>query len=356
MKINTGSTLCPESAAQAVASITAGWNLGNTFDATEHTLDRSPIVGGPEAYETAWGNPLTTREMLEKIKKAGFDAIRLPVTWKYHFDENGTIDDEWMDRVNTIVDWILSLDMYCIINVHHDGGANSWIRASRETFESVRGTFARIWEQISDRFESYGNRLIFEAVNEPLNDAGDWGSTSQDDYDAVMLYNQLFVDTVRSRGGCNKARNLAVMPYAGAHSNERLSGFSMPTDTVEGHLILEVHNYDPTGFCWLVSDKPPMRDTWGTDEDMEELYGSMRDVAAHAARFGVPAIIGEFGVESKNNDPERAKYAYHFAKSAAEVGIKCFWWDCGHFAVLDRENCCISHPLVSDALTKYNND
>ncbi len=353
MKIHTGNTEKLESAAQAVANMRAGWNLGNTFDATGHTLTKEPIIGGPAAFETAWGNPVTTREMLEQIKNAGFDSIRLPVTWKQHFDEHYTIEGEWMDRVQEVVDWILSLDMYCILNVHHDGGANAWIRASRRCFEQVGSGFARIWEQIADRFESYGDRLLFEAVNEPLNEASDWGSRSQEDYDAVMLYNQLFVDTVRSRGGCNSTRNLAVMPYAGAHSNARLEGFSMPSDTAEGHLILEVHNYDPTGFCWRISDEPPMRDTWGTPEDMEELYGSMRDIAAHAARFGVPAIVGEFGVEIKDNDPERAKYAYHFARSGALVGIKCFWWDCGHFSILDRENCCIGHPLVADALTKY---
>ncbi len=342
-----------ESAFEAVANIVAGWNLGNTLDATNHTLDGGPIVGGPEAYETAWGNPLTTREMLAEIKNAGFNAVRLPVTWNHHFDSGYNIDSQWMDRVQTIADWILSLDMYCIINTHHDGGCRSWIGASAETYARVGDGFARLWEQIADRFADYGERLIFEAVNEPLNDAGEWNSTRQADYDAVMMYNQRFVDTVRSRGGYNKCRNLMVMPYAGAHSNERLSGFSMPEDSAEGHLILQVHNYDPTGFCWRNSDQPPMRDWWGDEADMELLYGSMRDIAAHAERFGVPAVIGEFGVESKDNDPERAKYAYHFAKSGAEVGIKCFWWDCGHFSILDRVNCRISSPDVARALTKY---
>jgi len=341
-----------ESAVSAVKNINAGWNLGNTLDATEHTSDRQLIVGGIEAYETAWGNPLTTREMLETVRSAGFNAIRLPVTWKYHFDSDYNIDPQWLDRVQTIADWILSLDMYCIINLHHDGGCRSWIRASRDCFERVGKGFARLWEQIADRFAEYGGRIMFEAVNEPLNDDGDWRSMKQEDYDAVMLYNQLFVDTVRSRGGYNPTRNLLVMPYAGAHSNERLGGFAMPKDSTEGHLILEVHNYDPTGFCWHNSEEPA-RDFWGNESDMELLYSSMRDIAHHAKRFGVPAVIGEFGVEYKENDSERAKYAWHFAKSAGDLGIKCFWWDCGHFSLIDRESCRISHPDVTDALTRY---
>lgn len=343
------------SAFSAAADITAGWNLGNTLDATEHTSDGKPIIGSTKAYETAWGNPVTTREMLEQIRNAGFNAVRLPVTWKYHFDSEYTIDKEWMDRVQTITDWILSLGMYCILNVHHDGGCRSWIRTSAEWYARVGDGFARIWEQIADRFAEYDDRLMFEALNEPLNEEGDWGSENADDYAAVMMYNQRFVDTIRSRGGYNKTRNLLVMPYAGAHSTARLEGFAMPKDTVDGHLILEVHNYDPTGFCWRNSDQPPMRDWWGDEADMELLYSSMRDIAAHAKRFGVPAIVGEFGVEYKDNDGERAKYAFHFARSAAEQGIKCFWWDCGHFALLDREQCVISHPEVARALTEYNN-
>lgn len=343
-----------ESAFSAVSNIIAGWNLGNTLDATNRTrggeiLDESfPIV----KFETAWGNPVTTKEMIEQVKNAGFNAVRLPVTWAFHFDSDYNIDSKWMDRVQEIADYILSLGLYCILNVHHDGGSKGWVCASESCYNRVGDGFAHIWEQIADRFEQYGEKLIFEAINEPLNEEGDWGSVKSEDYAGVMLFNQRFVDAVRSRGGYNKTRNLTVMPYAGAHSNARLDGFSMPTDTVDGHLILQVHNYDPTGFCWLKSEHP-LRDTWGTPEDIEELETSMRDVAAHGKRFNVPVIIGEFGAEDKNNDAQRAKYSARFAQSAADLGIKCFWWDCGHFALLDRENCCMIHTEVVDALTKY---
>ncbi len=344
-----------ETAAQAVANMKAGWNLGNTLDAT--TRRRSGELLTRESsiadYETAWGNPITTKKMIETVVNAGFDAIRVPVTWQGHFDENYNIDKEWMDRVQEVTDYVMSLGVYCILNVHHDGGANAWICTSREGYEKAGDGFAHIWEQIADRFENYGERLIFEAVNEPLDETSNWGSRDPAHYEGVMLYNQRFVDTVRSRSGYNKIRNLTVMPYAGAHGNHRVAGINMPKDTVKDHLILQVHNYDPTGFCWLKSDKPPLRDTWGTDEDMEELYTSMSDLAEHGKRFGVPIIIGEFGAEDKNNDAERAKYSYHFAKSAADNGIKCFWWDCGHFALLDREKCCMIHNDVVKALTRY---
>ncbi len=343
-----------ETAVQAVANIKAGWNLGNTLDATNRsrngeTLTRESSIAD---YETAWGNPITTKEMIETVVNAGFDAIRLPVTWQGHFDENYNIDKVWMDRVQEVVDYVIPLGVYCILNVHHDGGTGGWIHTSKETYEKNGDGFARVWEQIADRFESYGEKLLFEAVNEPLDETGNWGSRDSAHYEGVMLYNQRFVDIVRSRGGYNKTRNLAVMPYAGAHGNHRVAGIEMPKDSVEGHLILQVHNYDPMGFCWLKSEKP-LRDWWGSDEDYEEVNTDMRDLAEHGKRMGVPVIVGEFGCENKNNDAEIAKYARHFVKTAASHGIKCFWWDCGHFALLDRENCKMIHTDVVKALTEY---
>ena len=51
-------------------SLKIGWNLGNTFDAP--------------AGETAWGNPLTTEELIRTVKELGFDTIRIPISWWQH--------------------------------------------------------------------------------------------------------------------------------------------------------------------------------------------------------------------------------------------------------------------------------
>jgi aryl-phospho-beta-D-glucosidase BglC (GH1 family) len=57
--------------AQQVASqINLGWNLGNTLEA---------ICG-----ETAWGNPATNQALINSVKAAGFNAIRIPVSWNCH--------------------------------------------------------------------------------------------------------------------------------------------------------------------------------------------------------------------------------------------------------------------------------
>ena len=54
-----------------------GINLGNTMEAYGHT---SLGVGADtSAYETLWGAPVTTPEMIQAMKDAGFDTLRIPV-------------------------------------------------------------------------------------------------------------------------------------------------------------------------------------------------------------------------------------------------------------------------------------
>ena len=58
------------------------------------------------------------------MKNAGFGAVRVPVTWGIHMDASGKVFDAWMDRVHEVVGYVLDAGMYCILNVHHDTGAD----------------------------------------------------------------------------------------------------------------------------------------------------------------------------------------------------------------------------------------
>jgi endoglucanase len=65
--------------------------------------------------------------MIKSIKKAGFKTIRLPVTWMYYFDNFSNVSSKWMSIIKEVVDWIINSNMYCILNVHHDGDAGNWL-------------------------------------------------------------------------------------------------------------------------------------------------------------------------------------------------------------------------------------
>ncbi|MEJ6952597.1 dockerin type I repeat-containing protein [Natronospora cellulosivora (SeqCode)] len=80
-----------------------GWNLGNSLEACGEWINGNSISD----YETAWGNPLTTQEMIAGIKDIGFNSVRIPVAWSNLMTDDYTIDLELMDRVEEVVNYVL---------------------------------------------------------------------------------------------------------------------------------------------------------------------------------------------------------------------------------------------------------
>lgn len=144
-----------ETSREAISSMGVGWNLGNTLDAVWWTGDTDGRDW--KAWETGWGQPVTKPELMTMMKNAGFGAIRVPVTWGVHMDSDGKVFDQWMDRVNEIVDYVIAADMYCIINVHHDTGADdgAWLVADPDIYADVKSRYEGLWTQIAERFKSY---------------------------------------------------------------------------------------------------------------------------------------------------------------------------------------------------------
>lgn len=340
-----------ETALEAVDNIGAGWNLGNALDSCGDWIKQYGD-GTPESYETAWGNPVTTKKLITTVKNAGFNAVRVPVTWTQHIDENGEIDKVWLDRVQEVVDYVISQDLYCILNVHHDAGSDGWLKASTDCYNKNSAKFATLWTNIAERFRDYGEKLMFEGFNEMLDINSGWTEPKNSDaYSAVNSFNQLFVDTVRKTGGNNKTRNLMVQVYSAATSVKTLNSFVLPTDTVKTHLIIQVHNYDPQGFTATDATWTTMTDKWGTDAEKKYFDNLFERLAKFSEKQGAPVVVGEFGANYKGNESARKLYAEYFVTTAAKNGIKCFWWDTGDMALFDRSKATEKYPEIIKKLT-----
>ena len=324
-------------ATQVVYDIKIGWNLGNTFDA-------SPANVTGLATETSWGNPKTSKELIDLVKESGFNAVRLPVTWGNHMDENNQIDPAWMERVAEVVGYILDNDMYCVLNVHHDTGTEGWLRASRSNEEAMREKFTALWSQVATHFADYPDKLLFESFNEILTDDNMWSAPPVEAVKVTNELNQLFVDTVRSSGGNNDKRCLIVNTYAASTDNIALSYFELPKDSIENRLILEAHIYSP--FQFTHEDYPTEISYTETS-----VKTPITTLFVKIAYSGIPVIIGEFGCADKDNDVERASWAKYFVDTAASYGIKCFWWDNGsQYAVINRKRNVVSEPFIVEAI------
>lgn len=76
----TSSFEAKNSAQKIVNNMEFGWNLGNTLDATHwNNLQNAGLD-----TEKGWGQPKTTKEMIEGLKALGINTIRIPISWHNH--------------------------------------------------------------------------------------------------------------------------------------------------------------------------------------------------------------------------------------------------------------------------------
>jgi len=299
------------SAQEIVDEIKVGWNLGNSLDS--YNTSRSGID-----TETGWGNPKTSREIIQAVKKAGFNAVRVPVTWGEHMDDT-TIQKEWLDRVQEVVDYAYKEGLFVIIDMHHDDYI--WFDPKSSSYTEDSERLKTIWQQIAGRFANYDDRLIFEGMNEPrtVGSSMEWMGGTADERSVINRYAKDFVDTVRASGGNNAARTLIVTTYAASADTIALNEMSVPRG---GNVILSVHYYAP----WKFSDGS---EKTFTESGKGEIDAKFAELKRKFIDKKIPVIIDEFGCVNSASESERTAYYQYYISHAKEQGIKCFVWDNG---------------------------
>ena len=367
-----------ETAADAVKNMGVGWNLGNTLESNSGDVEKMWIESGNASYEEAWGQAAATRELMHMFKEAGFNAIRVPVTWYPHMGNfkatvygnhweksawlestDYQVDAAWMARVKEVVGYVLDEGMYCILNVHHDTGAatTSWLRAEQSVYAAVRERYCSLWTQIATTFESYGPKLLFESFNEMLafneNGEGIWNYAGKEADDVINAYNADFVATVRATGGNNAKRNLVVNTYAASPDERAVKDFALPQDSVEGHLMVEVHSYAPYNFAFDTSTPQEMFDA-NCDREVRSI---MDGLGKNFVANGIPCILGEYGADTgKRAEAELAKQAACYVSQGAKYNIACFYWMGLSDGKEDRSAPRWTKPALKDAILQAYRD
>ena len=307
-----------------------GWNLGNTLEA---------ICG-----ENAWGAGHTSQQLIDSVKAAGFNTVRIPVSWFCHSDTvTSVIDKEWIARVKEVADYCIKDDMYVILNMHWDKG---WLenRVNKANQGIVNKRQRAYWTQIANYFKDYDEHMLFAGTNEP--NAHDSIQMS-----VLMTYHQTFVDAVRATGDNNSSRTLIIQgPATDVEDTYKLMK-TMPKDKIADRLMAEVHYYTPYQFCLMENDADwgkkfyywgkdnhsateiTRNASWGEENDVDKNFGKMK------ARFvdkGIPVIIGEFGAGKRKlsqpsdqalNNASVESYYRQVVKSAVSKGLIPICWD-----------------------------
>ncbi|MCL2329004.1 MAG: cellulase family glycosylhydrolase [Bacteroidetes bacterium] len=314
-------------ATEWVENVTIGWNLGNTLDATSD-WNSNQYNETPAWHEKSWGNPVTTKAMITALKDAGFNAIRIPVSWSKVANENYIIRTDWMARVTEVVDYAVENDMYIVLNTHHDENIFKFTDAKKA--QSLVA-FRKIWEQIADNFKDYDGKLVFEGLNEPRTkgSAAEWSGGTAEEHSVLNEHHQVFVDVVRASGGNNGTRILLINAYGASPDAKAMNALELPTDVVPNKLIVSFHNYSPYNFALNRGDGAVS--TWSRSKvsDTSPITYPINNYFNKFVNNGVPVIIGEFGAIDKNNEAIRADWTDYYVKYAESKGMKCFWWDNG---------------------------
>ena len=352
----------PDNEAMAfVKEMKIGWNLGNTFDATSDTAVEDDL-----AIESYWCGITTTEATIEAVYQAGYKTLRLPVSWHNHVDEEFTINEAWLNRVQQVADWALQRGMYVILNTHHDVEA-AYYYPSEEHYATSEKYITAIWSQLAERFKDYDEHLIFEGLNEPrpkgTNQEWWFNSTDpvcQEGAECINKLNQAFVSTVRASGGQNAQRYLMVTPYcASPEAAADTAWFRLPEDTAENKLIVSVHAYRPYSFALEL----PGTDTFAATNvsQYSEMITFMGSLYRTYVSQGIPVVIGEFGAVEKNaNLQSRVDMYAYFVAAASARNIPCIVWDnCNftgdgeRFGLLDRKTCTWPEQSIVDAMMQY---
>lgn len=323
--------------------IKVGWNLGNSLESYNEGL------ANHMDSETSWGNPMVTKEMIDVVKNAGFNAVRIPVRWYPHVIDQNTMSEvrlDWLNRVKQVVDYCLDNDMYVILNTHHEDWLESHPLKSEE--ETVLMKERNLWRTIATYFRDYDEHLIFSGTNEvEIN----WQAPTAANLEVQNNFNQCFVDAVRSTGGKNYYRNLIVQTYA-TNPDYAFDGLVFPTDVVEKRIAIEFHYYRPAGFSYMdFADYTETVYYWGKDyiqynttasseqEDyVDALFGKIKQEWVDK---GYPVVMGEYGVVTPPKDKSdgnvndladtKRYYMSYITAAAKRNGIVPIVWDNGTF-------------------------
>ena len=314
-----------------------GINLGNTMEG--YWLERNNVTSGassgpgtkPQDFEKCWGAVVTTQEIINGMRDAGFKTVRIPVYWGNMMVEDGTytINPQYIGRVKEIVDYCRNAGLYAVINMHHYDEFVIRHYTTFGTLEECAETIKHLWTQIAEYFKDYSDYLIFEGFNEylgggsyKLNEDGTIYTQKYDNngnlvgenksindtatiidlpsdeaYKWTNTLNQAFVDAVRATGGNNEKRMLIASGYFTNIDNTTSDKFIMPTDKTKDRLMVSVHYVD-NSIYW--------QNTIGNDNWRKYSVTELERLKSAFTSKGVPVFIGE----------TTGSYNGHFASDA----------------------------------------
>ena len=303
------------------------WNLGNALE----VVDAEGKVN-----EKATGIAKATMKLIQAVKAAGFNTIRIPVSFINMVGEDGNVNDDYMARIQQVVDYAYDMGMYSIVSLHSDSMPTvkgSWINidATGTEFDQILNKYGALWTDVATAFAGYDQKVLFQAGSEFQGSAGNYAPPTQTETDNINTLMQTFVNAVRNAGGANTDRVLSLVGYLN-NIDYTVAGLKKPTDTTYDRLMFSVGYYTPSDFNLGGYDGGSDNSTtWDENGVYGKTYmdSQFQKIYYFASGLGLPVMIDEYGPAFKNNINQIANYCYWLNYYAALYGIVTAYWDNG---------------------------
>jgi len=329
-------------AKQVILEMSAGFNLGNTFD---NGVNQTTFT--------------TIKPIIDLYHNAGMKHVRIPTTWMDRFtdkiaDDNGNVNvnhPRFIELVK-VIDYAISLDMYVVLNTHHE----HWLKDHYDGTEVYDTKFRTLWTGIATHFKDYSHKLIFEVLNEPEGTLGenDGSGPFPDAADATAIsytrkVNKVGYDAIRATGGNNATRIImvSVNGQGNAQNIEEVypTKATLPGEGTDKYLSIQVHSYNPWAFCGETGSNAAFPGS-------AFLETGIQTVRIHAVKLDVPINYGEFGVGRSSNTAERNTdlvRGYYRTMDEAILGQSMsysVWDDRGWFGLINSSGTTFTNNIV----------
>lgn len=288
-----------------------GFNMGNALEAPS---------------EGEWGVVIQD-DYFKIIADTGFNSIRLPVTWPTRSQSTSpfTIDPEFFNRVDHIIQEALKNGLVVILNNHHFDELNEDPQANKEWL-------LKIWEQVALHFSHYPDELYFEILNEPH------GAFNQN----ATIWNDMAKEALSLVRKTNPYRMVVLGPI-NWNSIHSLNTLKLPED--DRGIIVTYHFYDPfqfthQGASWAGDEANQWLGTkWvGSPQEKKEITDVMDRAVDWAIQQNRPLFMGEFGSYSNADENSRYRWTDFVSRSAEKRNISWTYWEfCAGFGAYDRD-------------------
>jgi endoglucanase len=244
-----------------------------------------------------------------EIKKAGFSTIRVNLQAFRHMDSRGTLDREWLKKLDWVVKTATDNGLIVILDEHD-------FDLCSEDVQNCRKALLAFWIQVGTRYRAAPNTVLFELLNEPH------AKLTPD------VWNGLLSEMLAEVRRTNPTRTVVIGPTLW-NSLSELKDLKLPED--DRNLVVTFHYYTPMEFThqgasWVESTKTLHDVSWGDDKDLARLNADLDTVKAWSEGHHRPIFLGEFGAYNKGAMPLRALYTRSVARGAEARGFAWAYW------------------------------